>query len=300
MKASHDVVFATYSQLPDGDPDDLLALAFLEAKGLRTAVVDWRTVTPDQLDSRLVVLRSTWDYHHYYREFLDWVDVVASRTGIRNSPDLIHWNANKKYLLDLKQRGLSIVPTLFIGREEASQLDSSSLLETLAGLELAGQASLVVKPAVGLSTFGVKRFSTSDQVEEICGHVFSLSRSSDVLIQPYLSAVEAEGEHALVFIDGLYSHAVSKMPFQYLAVAGEAGEKGLAASDEEIAFGQNVLSQLPGLCGSKPLYARVDVVHNDQGRLVLMELELIEPSLFLACDANAGARFAEAIEATLN
>jgi hypothetical protein len=301
MKASLDVVFATYNGLPQGDPDDRLALSLLEAKGLKAAVIDWRSVAPHELDSRLVVLRTTWDYHHYYRQFLDWVDGVASRTMLRNTPDLIHWNANKKYLLELGQCDLSIVPTLYIEESRAKETDPSAVAALLAASELEGADHIVVKPAVGLSTYGVRRFArTDDAMADICAHVASLAAAGDVLIQPFLTAVEKYGERALVFLDNQFSHAVRKAAFQKHAVSGQAGETSVVAEEDEIAFGQNILHKLKHVRGFEPLYARVDVVRDDSGQMMLMELELIEPSLFLAMDPQAPSRFATAIAAVLD
>jgi len=301
MKASLDVVFATYAGLPHGDPDDRLALSLLEAKGLTVAVIDWRTVPASQLDSRLVVLRSTWDYHHYCHQFLDWVDVVATRTVLRNEAPMIHWNAGKKYLLELEQCGVPVAPTIYLEKSKAQEMDASALAATLTSAKLDGAAQIVVKPAVGLCTYGVKRFTLGQTSEEdICAHVKSLAATNDVLIQPFLTAVESYGERALVFLDNQFSHAVRKAPFQISAPAGQAGETSVTADEVEIAFGQNVLSKLKLLTGFEPLFARVDVVRDVSGQMMLMELELIEPSLFLAMGPGAPERFAQAIVSVLD
>lgn len=302
MKPGLDVVFATYSGLPQGDPDDLLALDLLKSKGLKVDVVDWRRVAAHELDSRLVLLRSTWDYHHYYREFLDWVDVVASRSRLLNPAELVHWNSDKRYLLALAQEGITIVPSILVEKAQASAIKPEDLLRLLERPELAGFEQIIVKPTVGLSTYGVKRFKPiSVECSDICKHIQDLGQSSAVLIQPYLPAVEKYGERALIFIDGKFSHAVRKSAFQKMAAAGEAGETRAEASDAEVAFGLDLLQKLVATkkC-AVPLYARVDVVPDDQGKIMLLELELIEPSLFLSMDKQAGERFAAAIAALLD
>ncbi|MBS1994959.1 MAG: hypothetical protein JSS86_01555 [Cyanobacteria bacterium SZAS LIN-2] len=305
MKPGLDVVFATYSGLPDGDPDDLLALKLLADRGLNVAVVDWRRVAADALDSRLVLLRSTWDYHHYYSEFLDWVESVGKRTKLLNDSELVRWNSDKRYLLALASAGVPIVPSVHIERSAAETLTVSQLAEILKRPEIDGCEQIIVKPTVGLSTYGVKKFkpiSVDDSLQEISNHIQKLAQSSDILIQPFLTAVEKYGERALVFINGEFSHAVRKSAFQKQAAAGEAGETAATASDAEIAFGRMVLSKLLTMrqC-NMPLYARVDVVPDENGQLTLLELELIEPSLFLAMAApQAGERFAAAIAAVLD
>lgn len=221
---------------------------------------------------------------------------------MKNDSSLIHWNADKKYLLDLAQSGVTIVPTTYIERTKARVMDPSTLSEVLSGSQIECGAQIVVKPTVGLCTYGVRRFALEQEtLVDICAHVVSLAVSSDVLIQPYITAVEKYGERSLVFIDNQFSHSVRKNAFQKLAVAGDAGEIGVNASDDEIAFGQDLLSKLSLLTGcGDTLYSRVDVVPDDYGRLMLLELELIEPSLFLAMDPRAGNRFAQAIAALLD
>jgi hypothetical protein len=301
MKRSLDVVFATCEGLPSGDPDDLLTLSILEAKGLSVAVIDWRTAPASRLDSRIVVLRSTWDYHHYYQQFLDWVDIVASRTMLRNVAPAVHWNANKKYLLQLQRCGVPIVPTLYFEPSVARTMDLSAVAAGLSSGELSGADQIIVKPAVGLSTYGVKRFEKGEsQIPDIWAHMASVADSGGVLMQPYLTSVENHGERSLVFIANQFSHAVRKTAFQKLAAAGEAGETSVIAADDEKDFGQDVLAKLKVLTGFEPLYARVDVVRDESNQLMLLELELIEPSLFLAMDAGAANRFAEAIATTLD
>ena len=167
MKPSPEVVFVTYCGLPQGDPDDLLALSILAEKGYVTKVVDWRTTAPAALSGCCVVLRSTWDYHHHCQKFLDWITAVGAVAMMRNSENLIRWNCHKSYLLELALRGVAIVPTLHISQEEAALLGEQDLQTRLSAAAMSGSAEwaaeggIIVKPAVGLSTFGVKRFAVS-------------------------------------------------------------------------------------------------------------------------------------------
>jgi len=301
MKPALDVVFLTYNGLPQGDADDLLVLDQLSANGLTVSVLDWRTIQPDKLDSRLVVLRSTWDYHHFYNQFIDWVAIASNHSLLLNSAELVRWNSNKKYLLQLQAAGIPIAPTVYIEQNNAAAIDTIALRNILAQPQIVQARDLIIKPAIGLSTYGVKRFSIDRSGPgPLEHHIVELSAHGAVLIQPYLDAVEKYGERSLVFIGGAFSHSVRKAAFQKMAAAGEAGETAVLASPEEIAFAENVLQQLKVIKNcSNPLYARVDIVPDQNGRLLLLELELIEPSLFLAMAPRASDRFAQAIMAAL-
>jgi hypothetical protein len=188
------------------------------------------------------------------------------------------WNINKRYLLDLEKLGISIVPTVVGSAECIPDLKSVCAQR--------GWETLIIKPAIGLATHGVRKFGAA-QVDLAKEHLTSLLCDGDVLVQPYLRNVETTGEKSLVFIGGQFSHAVRKMPFQALAVAGGAGERLVDVTALEIEFGSKVLSVLD----EKPLYARVDIVCDNEP--LLLELELIEPSLFLLMKPSAAERFAD-------
>ena len=305
MKPALDIVFVTYSDLKQGDPDDLDALEILRKRGYNCSVADWRDSTFPFQSSRLVVLRSTWDYHLHHSEFMAWLKSLASHSILKNSWELVQWNSDKRYLRDLSARGIDCVPTYYI-EEGAEQVTRSALAEILASLSGSSPASstassaskVVVKPSIGLSTFGVKKFdlSTAAGQDAALEHINQLARDYCVMVQPFLAEVESYGERALAFIDGEFSHAIRKTAFQHLAVAGEAGEAMVPASADEIAFGYKTLAAL----SEKPLYARVDIIPDANGALRLLELELIEPSLFLKLAEGASAKMADAVEACLN
>ena len=305
MKPALDIVFVTYGDLKQGDPDDLDALEILRKRGYNCSVADWRESTFPFQSSRLVVLRSTWDYHLHHSEFMAWLKSLASHSILKNSWELVQWNSDKRYLRDLSARGIDCVPTYYI-EEGAEQVTRSALAEILASLSGSSPASstassaskVVVKPSIGLSTFGVKKFdlSTAAGQDAALEHINQLARDYCVMVQPFLAEVENYGERALAFIDGEFSHAIRKTAFQHLAVAGEAGEAMVPASADEIAFGYKTLAAL----SEKPLYARVDIIPDANGALRLLELELIEPSLFLKLAEGASAKMADAVEACLN
>jgi glutathione synthase/RimK-type ligase-like ATP-grasp enzyme len=188
---------------------------------------------------------------------------------------------HKGYMRDLAARGVPIVPTAIVKRR--TPLDLAAFLRARAW------SDAIVKPAHGAATLGVRRVESSPASVALAQrHVDALLADVDVLVQPFLRSVTVYRERALVFIDGEYSHAATKEPFQGLEHAGRAGERPVTATVEEIALGRRALSAIPG----DHLYARVDLVRNDSGEPVVIEVELIEPSLFLAMHPPAATRLA--------
>lgn len=281
---NYDLTFVTCHRLPNMDPDDLGAFKILQDRGWRCQGAIWNDPAVDWAAAGLVVLRSTWDYHLHLDAFTAWFNQRSHQ--LLNTVDTVSWNINKRYLVDLQQRGVSVIPTRLV---DSSKHSVDTVFAALTWQEI------IVKPTVGLATYGVKRFQLPQEISAAKEHVVSLLPQGDVLIQQYMPAVTEYGERALSFIDGVYSHAIRKSPFQKLAAAGHAGETAVTATASEIVFAQKVLSNLP----EKLLYARVDIVPNADGVPMLMELELIEPSLFLLFDAAASERFAQAIERRL-
>lgn len=300
MNPALDIAFVTYADLPGGDPDDGLALAELIKLGYRAAFIDWQDESFDYGCCGVVVLRSTWNYHKMPEAFRSWLLRVAERSRVINSCRLVNWNLSKKYLAELELKGISIVPTVFVDKAVGAD-EVESICSRLG-------PKIVVKPTLGLATHGVKLYDIGEftdiakctdianrtdigKFSEIAKHINQLCSESSAMVQPFLESVETCGERSLIFIDGQFSHAVRKSAFQHLAVAGEAGEIAVVATEEEISFGGRVIDVLP----ESPLYARVDLLRSAEGQLLLLELELIEPSLFLALGEGAVQRFVEAL-----
>ncbi len=233
-----------------------------------------------------MVIRSTWDYHHRAAEFLGWIArLEASGVRVWNPAPLVRWNLDKHYLVELENRGVPVVPTVTLMRGSPTAL--------LDLLESAGWDQAVVKPAVSASAYETWRTSRASAAGDV-GRFGALVAAGDVLLQPYVAAVE-QGEWSLCFFGGRYSHAVLKRPRQGdFRVQLELGGEVLVAAPEPavVAQAETIVALLP----PPWLYARVDgcVVN---GALVLMELELIEPTLFFHADPGAPTRFAEALSA---
>lgn len=272
--------FVTYAGMPDLDPDDRLALDLLARRGFDVATAVWDDAAVDWPDAGIVIIRSTWDYNLRHGAFLSWAESVAAVTPLYNPVSLVRWNMHKSYLADLAAQGVPTVPTQW--------LPAGSTHELASVLDKAGWDLGVVKPAIGLSTYGVRKVSGTPDDQ---AHLEHLLRSHDVMVQPYLRSVEQRGERSLMFIGGTYSHAARKTAFQALLPTGEAGETPAEATAQEVAVATKALQALP----EPPLYARADLIDDGDGRPVVIEFELIEPTLFLGMDPHAAERFADAL-----
>ena len=283
---------ATCSQLPDLDPDDrLLGQALIEL-GARVSASVWTDPSVAWGSADVCVIRSTWDYHRQPAEFDRWIDAVSTITCLLNPAHVIRWNSHKFYLRELERRGIPIVPTVWVAREEVVDLRTV--------LDQSGWPEVVIKPAYGASADGILRIGLDDLKS---GHGESqfrqLLEDQDVLVQPYLSTIAEHLERALVFIDGEYSHAVTKMPFMHansdlaqrsLEPPGTSGEIPVQATAKEIELAIHALGEAP----AGHVYARVDLVrYADSIRVI--EVELIEPTLYLYAHPLAAVQLARAI-----
>lgn len=272
------VALATCAPLPEPDPDEALLVAALRGAGHDVAVLAWDGGGPWARQD-VVVLRSTWDYHHRPDAFLRWVEATAGLTRVLNPPPVVAWNAHKGYLLELEARGVPVTPTELLRRG-----DGAALGDVLARR---GWSDVVVKPAVSAGSHLTLR--SRGATPEAAAHLRALLAERDALVQPYLPAVDTTGERAVVCIEGRVTHAVRKTP-RFLG-DDEAVSAALPVADDERALAERALDA----AGFGPLlYARVDMVRDGDG-LRLMELELIEPSLFLAQHPPALAALVGAI-----
>jgi glutathione synthase/RimK-type ligase-like ATP-grasp enzyme len=276
-----DYTFATYSDLPDLDPDDRLGLVELERRGFSVATAVWTDENVDWEQAGAVIIRSTWDYHQRFDEFMRWLDRVASVTQLWNPPNVIKRNAVKTYLRDLDAHGVPVIPTEWVEPRKRSDLREI--------LDRRGWRKAVIKPVVGLATSGVRLVEAGDRGAQ--EHLDSLLKTGAAMVQPFLESVHTYGERALVYLGGAYSHAASKEAFQRLAVVGGAGEAAVVATPQERAVAERAIATLD----SRWLFARVDVVPDDSGEPIVMEFELIEPTLFLSLADGAPQRFADAV-----
>jgi glutathione synthase/RimK-type ligase-like ATP-grasp enzyme len=284
---SRRVALATYAPLPGLSADDQLLLPELAGLGITAEPAVWNDPRIDWTVFDAVILRSCWDYHLQVDAFLAWVArLETSGVAMWNPPHVVRWNAEKGYLHALAASGVPVVATRWV--EAGSDV---TLARVLAD---EGWRDAVVKPAVSASAHDTWRIAT----QAIDGEAESRFRAGvergRVLVQPFLETIEVDGEWSLVFLDGAFSHSVIKRPrsgdFRVQPEHGGSSDvREAPASVRDQA--KRALDAAPG----PTLYARVDGCVID-GAFRLMELELLEPSLFLATTADAPCRLARAID----
>jgi hypothetical protein len=292
---SVDVALAVDSAHLDLDPDDRPLAAALRGRGLRTAVAAWDDPGFAWDRARLVLLRNPWDYFHRPAAFLDWAGRVAAATRLWNPLPAVRWNLHKGYLAELAERGAPVVPTVVLPRTgPPGDGPGGALLHDL--LADRGWERAVVKPAISADSWETKVVPL-DEAARGQRELDRLRSERDVLVQPFLPSVETTGERCLVFLDGVFSHAVRKNSLTRGGRwAGEPEGRPVEATADELEAARTVLAAA-GFADL--LYARVDLVRDGDGRPLLLELELIEPTLFLADHPAGLARLLDALERRL-
>jgi hypothetical protein len=280
------VAFATYQHYsPEISDDERPVAELLRERGVAVASAVWDDPAVDWSHFDSVIIRSTWDYHFKPHQYETWLRSFMDRPGqLWNPPLAVLQNMHKSYLTTLAENGLEVVPTHCQRRgEEVSLLE---LLNRYAWKEA------VIKPAISASAHGTWRSSLATANADQENFATQLL-AQDLLVQPYISEVAAQGEWSLVFFDMQYSHAVLKRPTEGdFRVHREYGGKSFTAEPSPSLINQAevVLAAID----HSLLYARVDGIERG-GRFILMELEINEPFLFLGYSHGAAHRFADAI-----
>ncbi|GAA1858319.1 hypothetical protein GCM10009687_26770 [Asanoa iriomotensis] len=263
-------------------------LAPLAAHGVAAEPAVWDDPGVDWAAYDLVVLRSPWDYAPRRAEFVAW---AAARGNLANPADVVTWNTDKRYLSELAAAGVPVIPT--------------TVVEPSGGLPAGLAGDVVVKPAIGAGSVDAGRYRLPAEADAFEAHLKRLTDAGrTALVQPYLAAIDAVGETALVYLnagDGLrFSHAARKGA---MLTGPDEGVTGLykeeridpaEASAAQLAVAERALDTVPG-GRDRLLYARVDLVPDDTGAPTLIELELTEPSLFFGTSGGAADRFAAAV-----
>ena len=266
--------------------DDALAIQQLRELTWELQTISWRApdVNWDAFD--IVVIRSPWDYMDAPDLFLTVLESInASDARLENSLDIIRWNIDKHYLKDIEQQGIPVVPSQF-----GSQLTHQRLSEIVASF---GSNPFIIKPVISASAKQTFRVTT----EHIpVNSIVDAFKDTDYMVQPFMDRIVEEGEYSLFFFSGNFSHCIRKVPKRNdFRVQEEHGGQITAytPSTHLLESAYRVLECLDQFV----LYARVDLVQDEKGDYALMELELIEPSLYLRMDPEAPLRFARAIDA---
>jgi glutathione synthase/RimK-type ligase-like ATP-grasp enzyme len=250
---------ATWRTLPEVDVDQAPLAAALEAAGIEARLVAWDDPTADWDAKVPTILRSTWNYALDLAGFLAWIDRASAAAPLWNPPDVVRANVRKRYLLELAARGVAVVPTTLVERGELIELPATRL---------------VIKPEVGAGSLGAKVFAAGDPAAST--HLAELTARGAALVQPYVDSVEDYGERSLVWIDGEVTHAIRKTP--RFAGDNEKIDGPFPIAEDERAVALAALAPYV----DRIFYGRVDLARDAHGRPMIMELELVEPSLFFA------------------
>lgn len=282
------VALVTCREIPEPDIDEPLLVAALSECDVEPIVVAWDDPAFDWTSVSIAVLRSCWDYHvpSQRAAFDQWITDVSSTVPLLNPPHVIRWNQHKQYLLELAAAGIAIVPTQLNRRGSTVAIPDE-------------WNRIVIKPAVSAGSRDTHVLSVARSDEPLPPDVIDLIEREDVLVQQYASSVDGHGERCLIWIDNELCHAIRKQPRfsgDHEIVSGNAVD----ISDAEAAYADHVLD-VAAKCGqfrrTDLVYARVDLTLDDAGAPMLMELELIEPSLFLKQSPHTLDRCSRAIAA---
>jgi len=304
--ASARLALATCAALPDLDPDDRLLRDALVERGIAVDAAVWDDPTVDWAAYQHVIIRNTWDYTDRAVLFADWARRVEHASVLLNPADVVAWNIDKTYLRDLEQRGLPIVPTIWL--DPARNFGARAIHTRFPAF-----GEFVIKPTVSAGSRDTGRYDASQTPSRMLAITHAknlLAVGRTVMLQRYLRRVDTVGETALVYIDGKFSHSVRKGallegPYradevdllyrQEQMAPREATDAEREVADRTIAALSEIFPQLDGPL----LYARVDLIPDDEGKPVILELELTEPSLFLEHGPGSADRVADAIAARL-
>ncbi len=294
MKA--DIALLTEDRYIDANPseqykkevlrEDQLLSSALKRQGISSVRVSWTDQDFDWTSVSYVMFRSTWDYFYKINQFQNWLMLRENEVSFINSLSLVRWNMDKHYLRDLERNGISIVPTVYVEPNENVEL--KDLLQEFSS------EKLIIKPAVSGTarhTYLVTKENLAEQ-ESIFKKLIS---EECMLVEPFLKNISENGEISLVIINGEYAHAIlKKAKVGDFRVQSDFGGtiQTHQPSREEIDFALAVIKT----CETVPVYARVDVARDDYDQLVLVELELIEPDIWLRMNPGSVDKLAQAVK----
>lgn len=272
------IAIVTYAGQPGGTPDDSLLAEALRALDATVAFAPWSAPQVDWATFDVAMVRTTWDYHLNVEAWRGWLASVPVR--LINDRATLIWNSDKAYLADLARRGLPVIPTELVERDATVRL--AELCRSR------GWTDIVVKPSVGASSHGARRFTADEPAAQ--AHLDRLLAATRALVQPFQAEVETSRERSIIVVDGAVTHAFSKAAFSAGIDIGKLGFQPHAPAPDEIALALAAVAAVPGDIA----VARVDMVPCADG-VRLMELELIEPHLELARSPAAVAALARRI-----
>lgn len=294
---SNKIILVMSSDTPSGLPGDEALCDALRTHGIEPVYRNWDDPSVDWSEGRFAVLRSVPNYADDRETFMKWARSVPK---LLNSPDILEWNTDKHYLQVFEQRGLPIIPTIWLEPD-------AGLTKQQVHTRFPAYGDFVVKPTISSGGRGVGRYTSTDtqsRMEAIEHAMSMLNRGIGVMIQRYVEQVETKGEVSIVYYNGVISHTVQKSAMLHAACDGPEPEEIVIArpsSQEEWAWGEQVRGVIHRYLkehvshDAQALYDRIDIVEDGAGSFFVMEVSLVEGNLYLGSTPEAAENFADAI-----
>lgn len=263
--------------------DDMLAEPLAE-HGWQTQTISWHAEKVNWADYALVIVRSTWDYQQQPAQFMQKLEEINQQTRLENPLVLMQWNLDKRYLQSLQTKGVPVIPTLWM-----EQFQFPALLQAFEAFAV---DSIIIKPTVSANADDTYRL-TKDNLGAYEARLQDTFSQRPHMIQPFVNAIVEEGEYSLFYFGGQLSHSILKTPAKddFRVQEEHGGQLQLMQADERMQYiAQQALAALP----VPALYARIDMVRH-AGDWAIMEVELIEPSLYFNLDEDSPRRFVAAM-----
>ncbi len=280
------VAFLSTDNLENFFTYDKLLIEPMKNIGWIAEEVSWRNENVNWSDYDSVIVRSTWDYQNDSEKFIGVLEKINCVSHLENDLDLMKWNMNKNYLFDLEQKGVKIVDTIW--ERKFNRNLAHEYFDKL------GTDEIIIKPNISANADNTFRL-TREKLDKNLGQLEKIFTAREFMVQPFLNSIIEEGEYSLFFFDGKFSHSVLKKPKENdFRVQEEHGGniQPFKVSSELISIAENIIKKLSTI----PLYGRVDLVRTKENEFALIELELIEPSLYLNKDDQSPAKFVKAFE----
>lgn len=286
------IAFLSTDDLEDYFVWDNLLIQPFSQHGVHVDVISWHAIDIDWSQYDAVIVRSTWDYQEHADAFIDkLIEITKHDTVLINPLSLMQWNISKRYLQILQTQGITIIPSVFF--------DSVAISDIYAQFAYFDTQEIIIKPLISANSDNTFRLDHTNLMAQ-AGPLSNIFSTTPCVIQPFLDSVINEGEYSLFYFNGEYSHTIRKVPKSgdFRVQEEHGGELITVIPDElQLSAAAKVLAALP----EKSLYARVDLIRNPRAQKEdiwqLMEVELIEPSLYFNMDEASPKRF---VQATLN
>lgn len=283
------VAFLSTDNLENFFTYDKLLIEPMKNIGWIAEEISWRKENVNWSDYNSVIVRSTWDYQNDSEKFISVLEKINNVSHLENDLDLMKWNMNKNYLFGLEQKGVKIVDTIW---EKSFNINLADEY-----FEKLNTDEIIIKPNISANADNTFRL-TREKLNKNLGQLEKIFASREFMVQPFLKNIIDEGEYSLFFFNGKFSHSVLKKPKENdFRVQEEHGGniQPFKVSSELILIAENIIKKLSTI----PLYGRVDLVRTKENEFALIELELIEPSLYLNKDNKSPFRFVKAFEEKL-